>query len=220
VFTGIIEGLGTIKSLTAIGGGVRMGIQVDFPMESPVVGDSIAVSGTCLTVVNFNHKILEVDVAPETLSRTTLARAKVGDRVNLEQALRFGDRLGGHLVSGHVDGIGVIASKRPAANATIFVLEVPDALARYIVEKGSVAIDGISLTVNACDRTSFEVSIVPHTAKVTTMALKKVGDAVNIETDMIGKYVERFTQPFDPEKAKKNGRSSVSKSLLEETGFM
>lgn len=220
MFTGIVEGLGTIKSLTEVAGGLRMGVQADFPMESPALGDSLAVSGTCLTVVSFKHKIFEVDIAPETLSRTTLSRSRIGDRVNLERALRLGDRLGGHLVSGHVDGIGVIASKRPVANATIFVFETPEALARYIVEKGSVAIDGISLTVNACGPSSFDVSVIPHTAKVTTMGLKKVGDPVNIETDLIGKYVERFTRPFDPEKAKKSGQSSVSKSLLAEAGFI
>jgi len=149
-----------------------------------------------------------------------LGDVKVGTRVNLEQALRFGDRLGGHLVSGHVDGIGVVSSKRPASNATVFAVDVAETLSRYIVEKGSVALDGISLTVNVSERRSFEVSIIPHTAKVTTMGLRGVGDAVNIETDMIGKYVERFTQPFVEGKGQTASRpSAVDDSLLTKLGY-
>ncbi len=221
MFTGIIEGLGTVKSLTRTAGGMRMGIQPDFPMDQVKMGDSIAVSGTCLTIVDFQNNILGVDVAPETLSKTTLGQAKVGDRVNLEQALRFGDRLGGHLVSGHVDGVGVVNAKRPVANAILFTFGVPEALSRYIVRKGSIAVDGISLTVNTCNRISFEVSIIPHTAKITTMGFKKVGDPVNIETDMIGKYVERFTRPFSEiETRAKDVGSSVDENLLTKTGFM
>ena len=220
MFTGIIEGLGTIKAIMPMAGGSRMRIQADFPIEGLKIGDSIAVSGACLTAVTFERQTFEVDVSPETMGKTTLGQAKVGDKVNLEQALRFGDRLGGHLVSGHIDGVGVIRDKRPAANAVIFAFEVPESLARYIVAKGSIAVDGISLTVNACDRTSFEVSIIPHTAKVTTVGFKKVGDRVNIETDMIGKYIERFTRPFTEGRQKDSGRSSVSKALLAETGFM
>jgi riboflavin synthase len=220
MFTGIVEGLGTIKSLVPQGGGLRMGVQAEFPIEQLKIGDSVAVSGACLTVVVFKNQILEVDVAPETLSKTILGQAKVGDRVNLEQALRFGDRLGGHLVSGHIDGVGVIRSKHPVANATIFAFEVSEVLSRYIVEKGSIAIDGISLTVNGCGPNSFDVSIIPHTAKWTTIGLKNVGDQVNIETDMIGKYVERFTQPFAQGETRKDDRSSVSKAMLAEKGFM
>ena len=220
MFTGIIEGLGTIKSIAPAAGGSRMRIQADFPMEGLRIGDSVAVSGACLTAVTFEHQIFEVDVSPETMAKTTLGQAKVGHRVNLEQALRFGDRLGGHLVSGHIDGIGVIRAKRPAANAVIFVFEIPESLARYVVAKGSIAVDGISLTVNACDRASFEVSIIPHTARVTTVGLKNVGDRVNIETDMIGKYIERFTRPFTEGRKKDAGPSSVNKTLLAETGFM
>ena len=220
MFTGIIEGLGTIKAIMPMAGGLRMRIQADFPIEGLKIGDSIAVSGACLTAVTFERQAFEVDVSPETMGKTTLGQAKVGDKVNLEQALRFGDRLGGHLVSGHIDGVGVIRDKRPVANAVIFAFEVPESLARYIVAKGSIAVDGISLTVNACDRTSFEVSIIPHTAKVTTVGFKKAGDRVNIETDMIGKYIERFTRPFTGGRQKDSGRSSVSKALLAETGFM
>jgi len=221
MFTGIVEGLGTVKSVTHAAGGMRMGIEADFPMNNVTLGDSIAVSGICLTVVNFRNNILGVDVAPETLSRTTLGQAKAGDRVNLEQALCFGDRLGGHLLSGHIDGIGVVQAKRPRANATLFVFGVPETLSHYMIEKGSVAVDGISLTVNICNQTSFEVSIIPHTAQVTTIGLKGVGDLVNIETDMIGKYVERFTRSFTArEKQSRHGGSSIDETLLTKTGFM
>jgi riboflavin synthase len=221
MFTGIVEGLGTVKSVIRSAGGMRMRVEPDFAVADLKVGDSISVSGVCLTAVEFQQNTLGVDVAPETISRTTLGQVKSGDRVNLEQALSFGARLGGHLVSGHIDGVGVVQAKRPAANATLWTFGVPEALSRYIVEKGSIAIDGISLTVNACSRTSFEVSIIPHTAKVTTLGFKSVGDPVNIETDMIGKYVERFTRPFsDGEKRSPDEGSSVDETLLIKTGFM
>ena len=221
MFTGIIEGLGTVKSLTRAAGGLRMGIEADFPMDKIKVGDSIAVSGACLTVVHFQDNIFEVDVAPETLSKTTLGQAKVGDGVNLERALCLGDRLGGHLVTGHVDCVGVVQAKQPMANAMLFAFGVPEAISLYMVQKGSVAVDGISLTVNVCKRSSFEVSIIPHTAKITTMGFKKIGDPVNIETDMIGKYVERFTQHFANRYTEtKDTTSSIDETLLTKTGFM
>jgi riboflavin synthase len=221
VFTGIIEGLGTVKSLTRAAGGIRIGIEADFPMDKIKVGDSIAISGACLTVVDFHDNIFEVDVAPETLARTTLDQVKIGDRVNLERPLRLGGRLDGHLVTGHVDGVGVIRARRPLANAMLFAFGVPEALSRYIVEKGSVAVDGISLTVNACKRSTFEVSIIPHTAKITSMGFKKVGDSVNIEADIIGKYVERFTRHSADKSTKTEGATSaVDETLLTKAGFM
>lgn len=198
-----------------------MGIKADIPVEEIKVGDSIAVSGACLTVVDFQDNIFEVDVAPETLSKTTLCQVNVGDRVNLERSLCLGDRLDGHLVTGHVDGVGMVRAKRPLANAMLFEFGVPEPLSRYIVQKGSVAVDGISLTVNACKRTTFEVSIIPHTAKITTMGFKKVGDSVNIETDIIGKYLERFTQhSANTSTEAEDTTSSVDKTLLAKAGFM
>lgn len=219
MFTGIIEGLGTVKSLTRVAGGLRMGIEADFPLDKTGVGDSICVSGACLTIVRFQENIFEVDVAPETLSKTTLGQARVGVRVNLERALRLGDRLDGHLVTGHVDCVGVVQAKRAVANATLFSFGVPEALSRYVVQKGSVAVDGISLTVNACKRSTFEVSIIPHTAKMTTIGLKRVGDPVNIETDVTGKYIERFTRHF-AKGENKDLYSSIDETLLTRTGFM
>jgi riboflavin synthase len=221
VFTGIIEGLGTVKSITRAAGGLRMGIEADIPMDETKVGDSIAVSGACLTIVDFRDNIFAVDVAPETLSKTTLGQAKVGDRVNLERSLCLGDRLDGHLVTGHVDGVGVVRAKRPMANAILFAFGVPEPLSRYIVEKGSVAVDGISLTVNACKRSTFEVSIIPHTARITSMGFKKVGDQVNIETDIIGKYVERFTRhSADTSTKTEDITSSVDETVLTKAGFI
>lgn len=221
MFTGIIEGLGTVISLTRAAGGLRMGIEADFSVDKIKIGDSIAVSGACLTLVHFQDNIFEVDVAPETLLKTTLGKAKRGDKFNLERALRLGDRLDGHMVTGHVDGVGVVKARRPLANAMLFAFGVPEALLRYIVQKGSVAVDGISLTVNACKRGAFDVSIIPHTAKMTTMGFKKVGDSVNIETDIIGKYVERFTRHFANQYTEtENKASPIDETLLTKTGFM
>jgi riboflavin synthase len=216
VFTGIIEGLGTVLSVTSMGGGMRLGIQSDFPLEGTHVGDSIAVNGVCLTAVRAEPKDFEVDVAPETLSRSTMSRVKIRDRVNLERALRLGDRLDGHLVTGHIDGMGKVTAIQSAGNAWLFSFEISEGLRRYIVEKGSVAIDGISLTVNACNQKGFQISVIPHTGEVTTLGFKKVGDVVNIETDVIGKYVERFTRTAQ---GKQNGRP-VDEALLVKTGFL
>jgi riboflavin synthase len=218
MFTGIIEGRGSIKRITRADKGMRLGIEAGFALEETRIGDSIAVNGACLTVVSKSGDAFEVDVAPETLSKTTLNNAGIGDFVNLERALRLSDRIDGHLVSGHVDGIGTIASRRSLANAIIITINVPEELGRYIIKKGSVALDGISLTVNQCDNASFEVSIIPHTAEITTIGKNKVGDQVNIETDIIGKYVERFTKHYAGDKEDK--KSSVDRELLTRTGFL
>jgi riboflavin synthase len=192
MFTGIIEGLGTIAAIHPTGRGSRFSIVTDFDLTGTRIGDSIAVNGACLTAITLNERRFSMDVSPETLNRSVLGKIKVGERVNLERALRLSDRVDGHLVSGHVDGIGALVGRKTLANAIVITIKVPEELARYLIEKGSVAVDGISLTINRCDNTSFDVSIIPHTAALTTIGLKKVGDAVNIETDMIGKYVERF----------------------------
>jgi riboflavin synthase len=220
MFTGIIEGLGMVQSVVRKGGGVSMGIRADFALSNVGLGDSIAVSGACLTVVHVQDTTFKVDVAPETLTKTTLGQAKVGYKVNLERALLLGDRLSGHLVTGHVDGIATVKARRPAGNATVFAIGVSGELSRYVVQKGSVALDGISLTVNMCHKDQFEVSIIPHTAKLTTMGFKKVGDMVNVETDMIGKYVERFVQPLAEGTQEVENRVSMDETVLKKAGFM
>ncbi len=193
MFTGIIEGQGSIVAIGRSGQAARLEIEAGFDLDGTGVGDSIAVNGACLTAVTLAGRRFAVDVSPETMQRTTLGALRPGDKVNLERALRLSDRLDGHLVTGHVDGTGTLAERRTQANAVICRFRVPERLARYMIAKGSVAVDGISLTINACDSGSFRVSIIPHTAVITTIGQKQVGDAVNIETDIIGKYVEKFT---------------------------
>jgi riboflavin synthase len=184
--------LGTISAIQPSGQGSRLSITSHFDLSGTRIGDSIAVNGACLTAVTLESRRFVVDVSPETLKRSVLGKIKIGERVNLERALRLSDRLDGHLVSGHVDGVGVLRERKTLSNAILITFSVPAALSRYMIEKGSVAVDGTSLTINRCDANSFDVSIIPYTAGLTTVGLKKVGDAVNIETDMIGKYVERF----------------------------
>lgn len=193
MFTGIIEGMGTIEGIRAAGGrGTQLKIAADFALEGTRMGDSIAVSGACLTAVNLQGSRFTTDVSPETNTRTTLGSVAIGDRVNLERAMRLSDRLDGHLVSGHVDGIGRLERRETADNAILLTFSVPPSLLRYMIVKGSVAVDGVSLTINHCGPKEFQVSIIPHTAKLTTVGHKREGQAVNIETDIIGKYVERF----------------------------
>ncbi len=219
MFTGIIEGLGTITGIQPSGQGKHIAVRSDFFLEDTKIGDSIAVSGACLTAVKLDGKNFSVDVAPETLEKTTLGQAKTGDRVNLERALRLSGRLDGHLVSGHIDGRGTIKSKENKGNAVIVSISVPESLSRYMIQKGSVAVDGISLTINSCGKESFEVSIIPHTAKLTTIGFKNIGDHVNIETDLIGKYVEKFLSMEDPDK-EGAGESIIDKKFLAEKGFL
>jgi riboflavin synthase len=220
MFTGIIEGLGTIRKIRPQGQGRSMTLDADFDLAGTRIGDSISVSGACLTVVKLDGRCFDVDVSPETLSRTTFGSAGTGDRVNLERALRFSDRIDGHLVSGHIDGIGTVAFRQNKGNATVIAFKVPEAISYYIITKGSVAVDGISLTVNLCETHRFEVGIIPHTAKLTTISFKKVGDLVNIETDMIGKYVERFTAGKRRDKGQKGSGDALDLEFLTKTGFV
>lgn len=219
MFTGIIEGLGTLARVQSVGQGKRLAIEAGFSLESTKIGDSIAVNGACLTAVTLAKNRFEVDVAPETLQRTILGQAKIGDRVNLERALRLSDRLDGHLVSGHVDGVGSISNRNALANAILITVAVPPPLTRYMIEKGSVAVDGVSLTLNKVGSDFFEVSIIPHTAGLTTIGFKKPGDRVNIETDLIGKYIEKFMlTPASPKETPK--KSGIDMAFLAKSGFL
>jgi len=220
MFTGIIEGLGTITGIQPSGQGRKLTIDPDFVLEQTKLGDSIAVNGACLTAVKIEgNRRFTVDVSPETIEQTCLSDAKTGDRVNLERALLLSSRIDGHLVSGHIDGIGTIKNKNIQSNAIIITFNVSQDLACYMIHKGSVAVDGVSLTINRCDLQSFDVSIIPHTAKLTTIGLKKVGEPVNIETDMIGKYVEKFVTG-KKDTAGKLAVSGLDKNFLMKNGFL
>ena len=221
MFTGIIEGLGTISGIQPAAQGRRLSVKTDFDLDQTKIGDSIAVNGACLTVVKLSSKQFEVDLSPETLATSTFDKAKRGDRVNLERALRISDRIDGHLVSGHVDGIGTIKQREKSGNAIMVTVSVPHSLARFMIHKGSVAVDGVSLTINFCDADSFTVSIIPHTAKLTTIGLKQKGAPVNIETDMIGKYVEQFIRGKTTRDGEKSTASSaIDREFLAKSGYL
>ncbi len=220
MFTGIIEGLGVITGVNASGRGKRLTIQADFPLTQTKVGDSIAVSGACLTAVSLDGKRFTVDVSPETVGRTTLVDAKIGDRVNLERALRLSDRLDGHLVSGHIDGKGRVTDRKTLSNAIIITFDVSPELTAQMIPKGSVAVDGVSLTINRLGEGDFEVSIIPHTAQLTTVGYKNAGDWVNIETDMIGKYVARFLIRGHRAKTGGETESAIDMAFLAKNGFL
>ncbi len=192
MFTGLIEDVGKILKISRTGASARLDVTTSFPVDEIKLGDSIAVNGVCLTVVDKSAGRLTFDVSPETIERSSFSRLGPGKHVNLERALRVGDRLGGHIVSGHVDCTASIISRREISGNHIFEFKIPRPFARYIIEKGSVAIDGISLTVNSVSEEGFSVNIIPHTALETTLQYKKPGDEVNIETDIIGKYVEKL----------------------------
>lgn len=193
MFTGIIEATGTVLRAEPRGGDLRFTIAMPtLDREDVALGDSIAVSGCCLTVVAMDGHALAFDVSNETLSLTTLGDLREGDKVNLEKALRLSDRLGGHLVSGHVDGVGTIAAIDPDARSQRWRIAAPRELMRYIAAKGSVCVDGVSLTVNAVTDESFEVNLIPHTVAATTFGDRRVGDRVNLEIDMLARYVERL----------------------------
>lgn len=221
MFTGIIESFGTIKRIESSGEGKVLHIGCDLDLSQSKIGDSIAVNGACLTAVALGRNDFKVDMAPETVARTTFKDMGPGSRVNIERALRLSDRIDGHLVSGHIDGTGTVASIGQKSNALILEVSVPGILAADMIEKGSVAVEGISLTINKCTDTSFEVSVIPHTAKITTIGLKKVGDRVNIETDMLGKYVRKILTGGGMTTGSRIGeKSDISLSLLARNGFL
>ena len=194
MFTGIILGKGTIVEKRSFGKGLIVTLEADFDLVDPEEGESIAVNGVCLTAKNISGRRFSVDVSPESLVRTNLGGLLVNSKVNLERALRLSDRLGGHLVSGHVDAVSSVLEKRPLGDFLQFTFKVPAGLGRYIIEKGSIAIDGTSLTVNSCDDRIFSIVVIPHTLEVTILGSAQEGSSVNIEVDLIGKYVEKLLQ--------------------------
>ena len=194
MFTGIIEEMGAITSMHKTIAGTRMTILAATVIGDLKIGDSVSVNGTCLTVVSKDERDFSVEVSPETLLVTTLGQLTAGAPVNLERAMKLNERIGGHLVAGHVDGVGTIRGRHQEGNAIFCTIEAPQEILRYCVVKGSVTVDGISLTINEVTDHSFSVAIIPHTAKVTTLGLKQVNDTVNLESDLIGKYVERLLQ--------------------------
>lgn len=216
MFTGIIQGLGTLFERRPAGGGMIFGLEADFALTDPEEGESIAVNGACLTARNIKGSRFYVDVSPESLARTTLGRLQNGHRVNLERALRLCDRLGGHLVSGHVDAQGQVEQRRATGDFTLFTFSLDPGLTKYVIEKGSITINGVSLTVNGCERDRFSVSIIPHTLAVTTLGGLREGDRVNIEVDMIGKYVEKLLA----EKPGGGMQSRINPAFLAEHGFL
>ncbi len=192
MFTGLVEGTGRVRGLKPRGAGVRLCVQV--PFTGLVEGESVSVNGACVTAVTPTEDAFEADLSPETLERTTLGRLAVGARVNLERAAALGSRLGGHLVTGHVDGRATVVSMEDLGEMRRVALECPSALARYVAEKGSVSLDGVSLTVNAVDGARFSVLLIPHTLTMTTFGDLESGMDVNLEVDLVARYVERLRQ--------------------------
>lgn len=196
MFTGIVEGVGALAARRPSGGDARLEFDTGSLGFADVrLGESIAVNGVCLTVVAFGERSFAADASNETLALTTLGALPTGAPVNLERAMRPTDRLGGHLVSGHVDGLGRVAAIAPDARAQRWRFEAPPALLRYVARKGSICVDGVSLTVNAVDAAGFEVALIPHTVTHTAFAATRVGDAVNLEVDLVARYVERLLRP-------------------------
>lgn len=209
MFTGIIEEMGTLKQTTPGDASVHLTLSAHTVLEGTAIGDSIATNGVCLTVVAKTEDSLTVDVMHETLKNTNLGTLKVGDPLNLERALTPSSRMGGHFVTGHVDGTGIIQDMQDDGIAKRLFISVDESLTESIINKGSIAVDGISLTVYGVSKTHFEISLIPHTQAVTTLLQKKIGDSVNIETDMIGKYVLKMS----------NAQTGITEGDLKKWGY-
>jgi len=219
MFTGLIEGTGIIRGTTRTGSDMMLSIQPDFDMSDDCkTGDSIAVNGVCLTVTGIDNRIIKMYVSKETVSATTTSELRQGDKVNLERALRLSDRLGGHIVSGHVDGVGDILTKGQIDGSWCVRIGIDKSLSKYTIEKGSITIDGISLTINRCEERFFEVNIIPETGRQTTILHKKEGDRVNVETDLMAKYIEKLIKN---ERTSGNDKASskIDSEMLTKYGF-
>ena len=216
MFTGIVEETGTLRSLSRGSKSCVVHVQCSTVLEDTRIGDSIAVNGICLTVTSMESGGFTADVMNETLSRSSLAQTRPGDPVNLERAMAANGRFGGHIVSGHIDGTGIIREIRDDDNAVWYTVEAPPEILRYVVEKGSIAIDGISLTVARVDDRSFQVSVIPHTRAVTALSNRRVGSPVNLENDIVGKYVEKLMQPAPSESGPASG---ITMEFLAQHGY-
>ena len=217
MFTGIVEEMGKIRQMLLAGSSGKIQIEARKALEGTKVGDSIAVNGVCLTVTSLSHDGFTADMMAETYRRSALGQQKVGDLVNLERAMAAGERFGGHIMSGHIDGTGVIEKLRREENAVWVTIRTKPAVLRLIVEKGSVGIDGISLTVASVSETGFQVSVIPHTGEETTLLKKKTGDLVNLENDIVGKYVEKLLGLGNTKK--EEGASGLTMDFLKEYGI-
>ncbi len=212
MFAGLIEEMGTVKNIKRKAGSMELTIAGKKAIEDLKKGDSVSVNGVCLTVTSYELRVtsFKIDISPETLRKTNLGTLRIGERVNLEGALKLGERLGGHFVTGHIDGVGTIKKKIKEGDTFLFEIEAPDEIMDYIIPKGSIALDGISLTVVDFNKNRFSVSIIPHTLEATTLGFKKVGNKVNLEADMIGKYVFKMIK----------GEKGIDLNFLKSYGYL
>ncbi|MDE0423688.1 MAG: riboflavin synthase [Candidatus Poribacteria bacterium] len=222
MFTGIVEELGTVGSIQRKSEGAILEIQASEVLTDAKVGDSIAVDGACLTIVSLTSEAFAGDISAETLRRTTLGERKVGEQVNLERSLRLSDRLGGHLVLGHVDEVATICAWKDEGDASLMRVTISDNTRRYITYKGSVTVDGISLTVSDVSKDSFEVALIPHTKAVTTLDMKRTGTRVNLEVDLIARYIETLLKNSDEVSGwtEQTGSETLNLSFLAKHGYM
>jgi riboflavin synthase len=211
MFTGVIREIGTVVQAAVAAEGMRLAVETLTAAESSAVGDSVAVNGACLTMTRLDGKVFHADVMRETLNKTTLGALRSGEKVNLELALAAGERFGGHFVLGHVDGVGIVNGKRRDGDSVVMGFSAPPEFTKYLVPKGSVAVDGVSLTVTDILESGFRVGLIPHTLDVTTLGIREVGHKVNLEADMIGKHVYQYLS---------EGRDGVTVDLLRRTGFV
>ncbi len=217
MFTGIIEEIGTVNNTNMAGGSGELKVAARLILDDAKLGDSIAVNGVCLTITRINSSEISFDVSAETLRRSNLGTLKRGSQVNLERALAADGRFGGHMVSGHIDGTGTLAEKRDEGNAIIFTFKAPSIIMHYLIEKGSIAIDGISLTITGLSDESFTVAVIPHSLQQTTLGNLRIGTTVNLENDLVAKYIEKLIQPKNSEESK--SQSSLNLKMLQQHGF-
>lgn len=219
MFTGLIEEVGTVLELTVSGEARRIAVRAGLTVDGVRIGDSIAVNGSCLTVAKLKGPVFFADISPETVYRTVLGHLSPGGRVNLERAAKVGDRLGGHMVTGHIDTVGTLSQIKPEGSFIVYRFNFPKDYSNYVVTKGSIAVDGISLTVAECTETDFAVAVIPHTIRGTTLQYKKAGDLVNLEFDILGKYVEKMLLAREKSKHNNPVKKELSLEDLIKAGY-